>query len=43
MSFYSAFSVSGDPKGAMLTHGNVISDASGVVRVIEVLYTVMST
>lgn len=43
MSFNYAFSASGDPKGAMLTHENVVSDAAGVVRTFEVLYTVVAT
>uniref|UniRef100_A0A8C1W6M4 Long-chain-fatty-acid--CoA ligase n=1 Tax=Cyprinus carpio TaxID=7962 RepID=A0A8C1W6M4_CYPCA len=28
----------GDPKGAMLTHENVVADAAGVVKTFEVLY-----
>uniref|UniRef100_A0A8C1RIK5 Arachidonate--CoA ligase n=1 Tax=Cyprinus carpio TaxID=7962 RepID=A0A8C1RIK5_CYPCA len=36
-SFNSVFSASGDPKGAMLTHENVVADAAGVVKTFEVL------
>lgn len=44
VSFNSVFSASGDPKGAMLTHENVVSDAAGVVKTFEVLYvSVMAT
>lgn len=43
MSLNFVFSASGDPKGAMLTHENVVADAAGVVRTFEVLYTVMAT
>uniref|UniRef100_A0A8C1BAK1 Arachidonate--CoA ligase n=1 Tax=Cyprinus carpio carpio TaxID=630221 RepID=A0A8C1BAK1_CYPCA len=37
-SFNSVFSASGDPKGAMLTHENVVADAAGVVKTFESVF-----
>uniref|UniRef100_A0A8C1B942 Arachidonate--CoA ligase n=1 Tax=Cyprinus carpio carpio TaxID=630221 RepID=A0A8C1B942_CYPCA len=36
--FNSVFSASGDPKGAMLTHENVVADAAGVVKTFESVF-----
>ena len=35
-------SFSGNPKGAMLTHENVVSDAAGVLKGFEVIIIVLN-